>query len=41
MTVNEVIQSEPKARDKEQEMRAGANSGIDFSLPLENQQNRG
>jgi hypothetical protein len=39
--VNEVIQSEPEPSNKEQAMLAVANSGIDFSLPLEDQPNRG
>jgi hypothetical protein len=39
--VNEVIQSEPEPSNKEQAMLAAANSGIDFSLPPEDQPNRG
>ncbi len=39
--VNEVIQSEPEPSNKEQAMLAAANSEIDFSLPPEDQPNRG
>jgi hypothetical protein len=39
--VNEVIQSEPEPSNKEQAMLAAANPGIDFSLPPEDQPNRG
>jgi hypothetical protein len=38
--VNEVIQSEPEPSNEERAMLAAANSGIDFSLPLEDQPNR-
>ncbi len=41
MGINEVIQSEPVPSDQEQAMLAAANSGIDFSLPPEDQPNRG
>jgi hypothetical protein len=41
MGVNEVIQSEPEPSNKEQAMLVAANSGIDFSLPPEDQPNRG
>ena len=41
MRVKEVIQSKPKPSDEEQAMVAAANSGIDFSLPPEDQPNRG
>jgi hypothetical protein len=39
--VSEVIQSEPEPSNEEQAMLAAANSGIDFSLPPEDQPNRG
>jgi hypothetical protein len=39
--VNEMIQSEPEPSNEEQAMLAAANSGIDFSLPPEDQPNRG
>ena len=39
--VSKVIQSKPEPSDEEQAMRAAANSGIDFSLPPEDQPNRG
>jgi hypothetical protein len=39
--VNEVIQSEPEPSNKEQAMFAAANSGIVFSLPPEDQPNKG
>ena len=41
MGVNEVIQSEPEPSNEEQAMLAAANSRIDFSLPPEDQPNRG
>ncbi len=37
--VHEVIQSEPEQSNEEQAMLAAANSGIDFSLPPEDQPN--
>ncbi len=39
--VTEVIQNEPEPSNEEQAMLAAANSGIDFSLPPEDQPNRG
>jgi hypothetical protein len=40
MGVNEVIQSDPEPSNKERAILAAAKSGIDLSLPLEDQPNR-